>query len=95
MKGGGAASARKELCGIEVGCALGRSFRLADPSSRAAKQLRRSFRLPYPVFLDIVKLAREEKWYHDQITNVCGQPMPPLELMILGVRRGLQFQQYP
>ena len=50
---------------------------------------RRSFRLPYPVFLDIVKLAREEKWYHDQITNVCGQPMPPLELMILGVLRVL------
>ena len=62
---------------------------LADPSSRAAKEFRRSFRLPYPVYLDIVKLAREEKWYHDQITNVCGQPMPSLELMILGVLRVL------
>ena len=56
-----------------------------DPSSKAGKLFRRRFRVPYPIFANIVTITREKAWFreHDGI----GRPSCPLELKILGVLR--------
>ena len=63
--------------------------RSQDPSDRKDGQLfRRRFRVPFPVFLDIVKMTRENKWFSEK-EDAVGIKAAPLELKILAVLRVL------
>ena len=36
-----------------------------DPATRAGKLFRRRFRVPFPVFADILKITKEKKWFKE------------------------------
>ena len=61
--------------------------RCKSPISRDGRLFRRRFRVPYPIFQQIVSLTREKMWYKE--TDGIGRPSAPLELKILGVLRVL------
>ena len=67
----------------------------SSPNCSTSKLFRRRFRVPYIIFQSIVELVRQQEWYHDEQFDVCKQPLPPLELLLLGVLRilgrGLTF----
>ena len=67
----------------------------SSPNCSTSKLFRRRFRVPYIIFQSILELVRQQKWYHDEQFDVCKQPLPPLELLLLGVLRilgrGLTF----
>jgi Plant transposon protein len=58
---------------------------LSIATSRAAKRFRLDFRLPYPVFLQLVTAARQHKWLHCAETDASGRNCVPLELKLLSV----------
>ena len=58
---------------------------LQDPSSRAARNFRLNFRLPYPVFLQLVTAATQKRWLHCNETDAAGRARVPLELKLLAV----------
>ena len=61
--------------------------RCQDPSSKDGKLFRRRFRIPYPLFLEIVEVVRIKNWFPE--VDCTGAPSAPLELKILGVLRVL------
>lgn len=68
-----------------------------DPSKREGKEFRRKFRVPYPVFQDILMLTKDipDRAFHHLPRTVTGAWVIPLELKILMVLRvqagGLKF----
>jgi hypothetical protein len=60
---------------------------VSNPKSKKGKLFRRRFRVPYVVFLHLVQVARDKKWYHDKPFSITGEPLPPLELLMCGVLR--------
>ena len=56
-----------------------------DPATRAGKLFRRRFRVPFPVFADILKITKEKKWFKE--FDGIGRPACPIELKIFGVLR--------
>jgi hypothetical protein len=58
---------------------------LQRPRSRAAVMFRGDFRLPYPVFLQVVEAARRHKWLQCHNTDAVGALAAPLELKVLAV----------
>lgn len=63
--------------------------RFQDPTDRkGGQQFRRRFRVPYPVFLEIVKMTRDSEWFSEGLDAV-GIKAAPLELKVLAVLRVL------
>lgn len=61
--------------------------RMKDPGDRkGGKLFRRRFRVPYPLFEQIVAMTREAGWFTEQ-SNCTRIPGAPLELKILAVLR--------
>ena len=63
-----------------------------NPSLREGKLFRRRFRVPYPVFEYIVRVARERKWFVNKngmepARDAFGRKAVPLELKVLSVLR--------
>ena len=56
---------------------------LSDPTSRAGKYFRRRFRIPYPVFLWLLNIVKQEMWFDENHLSA------PLELKLLAVFRRL------
>ncbi|KAG5188752.1 hypothetical protein JKP88DRAFT_303622 [Tribonema minus] len=61
---------------------LDNEAQLLDPTSREAKKFRRRFRLPYPMFKELVALVREKGWLPCADADVAGRPCIPLELKV-------------
>ena len=55
---------------------------LSNPSSRQSKLFRRRFRLPYLVFLHLLELVRERRWFLIRTEDVTGRKYIPLELKV-------------
>ena len=53
--------------------------RCQDPSSKDGKLFRRRFRIPYPLFLEIVEVVRNKNWFPE--VDCTGAPSVPLELL--------------
>lgn len=65
------------------------SDRIKDPSDRkGGKLFRRRFRVPYPLFLDVVKLTRDSGLFLEGC-DCTGRAAAPLELKVLSVLRVL------
>ena len=63
--------------------------RSQDPSDRMGGHLfRRRFRIPFPVFQEIVKMTRGQQWFSEG-ENAVGIKVAPLELNIFAVLRVL------
>ena len=60
--------------------------RTRDPSTKIGKSFRRRFRVPFPIFEEILRMTREKKWFSEN-PDCCGRAGAPLELKILGVLR--------
>ena len=52
---------------------------LSDSTSITAKQFRTDFRLPYPFFLELVKLVKRKKWFPTADKDACGRRAHPVE----------------
>ena len=66
-----------------------RDKKFRDPTMRrGGKLFRRRFRVPYPMFLELVKITRENKWFSEG-PDCTGRPSAPLELKVLAVLRVL------
>ena len=61
---------------------------LLNPESTAAKKFRLRFRVPYPVFIDLMNKAMQ-LGYELRPRNCSGTEGVPLELKVLGVLRVL------
>jgi hypothetical protein len=55
---------------------------------KGGKRFRRRFRVPFPIFEQIVELVRSQKWFAEN-SDCSGRAAAPLELKILGVLRVL------
>lgn len=55
---------------------------LMDHSSETAKMFIRRFRVPYPFFLELVRLVKRERWFPTALTDVAGRPCIPVELKV-------------
>ena len=63
--------------------------RIKDRSDKKGGVLfRRRFRIPYPMFEQIVQLIRKKKWFSEK-PDITGRVGAPLELKVLGVLRVL------
>ena len=61
------------------------SERVTDPTDgKGWKLFRRRFRVPYPIFLQLVQMARASGEF-TEIPDAAGNPVAPLELKILAV----------
>lgn len=58
---------------------------LDDASTFEAKDFRRNFRLPFPVFKQLLAAAREQTWLKCNDHDAAGRSCVPLELKLLGV----------
>ena len=67
---------------------------LGNPSSRKAKSFRRRFRLPYPVFLHLVSIVRERRWFPTRKEDVAGRKCIPLELKVSSMKTCWMSKQY-
>jgi hypothetical protein len=56
-----------------------------QPGTRTARDFRRGFRVPYPLFLQLVDLVRAKGWFTDGAADLAGRPCPSLELKVLPV----------
>ena len=66
------------------------SERVTDPNDRkGGKLFRRRFRVPYPIFLQLVQLARASREFIEN-PDAAGNPAAPLELKISDVLRVLR-----
>jgi hypothetical protein len=67
---------------------------VSNPEDKDGCFFQRWFRVPYPVFTLLL-----ERWFpeHDKKTDFTGRPLPPLELLVLGMLRvlgsGLPFDE--
>ncbi|CAB1103804.1 unnamed protein product [Ectocarpus sp. CCAP 1310/34] len=71
---------------------------LADPTTKDARLFRRRFRMPYPIFLELVKEIKSAGWkgFTTDATDLGGRgtrPCIPVELKVLG--RGNFFDDIP
>eukprot|EP00961_Rhodomonas_salina_P007304 98627-Rhodomonas_salina.1 len=57
-----------------------------DPQTRCAKLFRQRFRLPFPMFEDLMARIRAKNWWREDPTN---KKFIPLELKVLGALRVL------
>ena len=65
------------------------SERVTDPTDRkGGKLFQRRFRVPYPIFLQLVQMARASGEFTEN-PDAAGNPAAPLELKILAVLRVL------
>lgn len=55
---------------------------LGDPASKAAKAFRRRFRIPYPFFLELVRLAKRNKLFPTAEKDAVGRQCVPTELKV-------------
>lgn len=55
---------------------------LKDHTSRAAKLFRRRFRIPYVLFVELVELVKEKKWFSTAEVDVAGRQCIPVELKV-------------
>ena len=67
---------------------------LSNPSSRQSKSFRRRFRLPYPVFLHLVGLVRERRWFPMRTEDVAGRKCIPLELKVSSIKAYRMNEQH-
>jgi hypothetical protein len=58
---------------------------LDDASTFEAKDFRRNFRLPFPVFKQLLAAAREQTWLKCNDHDAAGRSCVPLELKLLGL----------
>ena len=66
-----------------------RSDRINDPTDRkGGKLFRRRFRVPYPIYLQLVDITRASGVFKET-PDAAGNPAAPLELKILSVLRVL------
>ena len=59
-----------------------RDQRLHQLGTREARVFRRNFRLPYPVFVELMKMVKELRWFTARAMDVSGRPCIPLELKV-------------
>ncbi|CAN0596744.1 unnamed protein product, partial [Laminaria digitata] len=45
-------------------------------------KFRRRFRIPYPFFVELVKLAKDKEWFSSVEQDVVGRQCIPLELKV-------------
>ena len=62
---------------------------LRNPRSDAAKTFRLRFRVPYPMYVDLVELAESELGFKRDPTDVTGRKGIPLVIKMLAVLRVL------
>ena len=55
---------------------------LLAPQTAEAKLFRKRFRLPYQVFLELVKCARNGEWFVEAETEVTGRRTIPVEYKV-------------
>lgn len=55
---------------------------LQDYTSHAAKVFRGRFRVPYPFFEQLVKLATEKRWFSRGLADASGRKGVPVELKV-------------
>ena len=70
---------------------LYRHERVNEPTSRQGKKFRRKFRLPYPVFVELVEVCKEtgEPCFCYAVVTITGEYSIPLELKIMSALRVL------
>jgi hypothetical protein len=59
-----------------------------DPTTKIGKKFRRRFRVPYPVFVDLLEMAKA-LGFEEYPKSAAGIPGVPLKLKLLGVLRVL------
>ena len=55
---------------------------LMEPSTRAFKRFRGSFRVPYPFFVELVELVKQRDWFPTGQEYAVGRPCIPVELKV-------------
>ena len=55
---------------------------LLAPQTAEAKLFRKRFRLPYQVFLELVKCARNGEWFVEAETDLAGRRTIPVEYKV-------------
>ena len=55
---------------------------LMEPSTRAFKRFRGSFRVPYPFFVELVELVKQRDWFPTGQEDAVGRPCIPVELKV-------------
>ena len=55
---------------------------LVDYTTDAAKVFRGRFRVPHPFFVELVKLAKEKKWFSRGQVDAAGRERIPVELKV-------------
>lgn len=58
---------------------------LADHTTDAAREFRQRFRVPHPLFLELVKLAKAKKWFSNGEMDAARREGIPLELKVRAV----------
>ena len=53
-----------------------------EPSTRAFKRFRGSFRVPYPFFVELVELVKQRDWFPTGQEDAVGRPCIPVELKV-------------
>jgi hypothetical protein len=56
---------------------------ITDPSTRSAKQFRRRFRTPYPIYFELVRLSQEFNLFNVRDEDAFGHTGVPTELKVL------------
>lgn len=75
-------NARPEYTQSAWGLMLHRKAELLDLTSTESKVFRQRFRVLYPFFLEVVKLAKEKSWFPTAERDVVGPPCIPVELKV-------------
>ena len=55
---------------------------LMEPSTRAFKRFRGSFRVPYPFFVELLELVKQRDWFPTGQEDAVGRPCIPVELKV-------------
>ena len=58
-----------------------------DPNTRAGKLFRRRFRVPLPLFVEIVAICKASDKFSKKERDCCGNETVPIELMVLAALR--------
>ena len=53
-----------------------------EPSTRAFKRFRGSFRVPYPFFVELVERVKQRDWFPTGQEDAVGRPCIPVELKV-------------
>ncbi len=68
-----------------------RQRRIFDPTTKEAKLFRRRFRVPFPLFVDILVKVNEHNMFECKEADAFGRRGVPVELKLLGVLRMLKL----